>query len=108
MSTHISQLKPKYIPHPGEFVLDQIEARGWSQKDLADILSVSVQTINKIVKGKSGITGDMAAALGAAFDQSPEFWLNLDARYNSFKFADRISSVLEKRKMYERQTAQHH
>lgn len=106
MATHISQLKPKYIAHPGEFVLDQIESRGWTQRDLADILSVSVQTINKIVKGKSGITGDMAAALGAAFDQSPEFWLNLDARYNALKFTDRVQTVLEKRKRYEGQTVQ--
>ena len=106
MATPISQLKPKNITSPGDIVSAEIEARGWSQKDLADILSVSVQTVNKIIKGKSGITGDMAAALGAAFDCPPEFWLNLDARYNSLKFTDRVQVVLEKRKIYEEQPAQ--
>jgi HTH-type transcriptional regulator / antitoxin HigA len=69
------------VPHPGEFIKDEIEARGWLQRDLAYILGVKEQAINPIMSGKRGISPDMALALSKAFDISPDYFLNLQKAY---------------------------
>ncbi|AMM84140.1 HigA family addiction module antitoxin [Martelella sp. AD-3] len=71
----------KEVPHPGEFIRDELEARGWAQRDLAYILGVKEQAINPIMSGKRGISPDMARALSKAFGISPEYFLNLQKAY---------------------------
>lgn len=63
--------------HPGVFIRDELEAREWTQIDLAYVLGCSVQTVNKILSGKSGVTADMAVALGEAFGTSAELFANM-------------------------------
>ena len=69
------------VPHPGEFIADELEARDWSQRDLAYILGIAENSVNMIVTGKRGISPEMAKALGDAFDVSPEFFANLQKAY---------------------------
>lgn len=69
------------VPHPGEFIRDELEARDWSQRDLAYILGVPEQAINLIVSGKRGISPEMAKALGDAFDVSAEYFANLQQTF---------------------------
>jgi HTH-type transcriptional regulator/antitoxin HigA len=69
------------IPHPGEFLREELEARGWSQRDLAYILGVPEQAINLILGGKRGISPEMAKALGEALDVSAEYFANLQNMY---------------------------
>lgn len=69
------------VPHPGEFIRDELEARGWAQRDLAYILGVKEQAINPIMSGKRGISPDMAQSLSKAFGISPEYFLNLQKSY---------------------------
>ena len=69
------------IPHPGEFIREEIEARGWSQRDLSYILGMPEQAVNVIIAGKRGISPEMAGALGKAFDVSPEYFANLQQAY---------------------------
>lgn len=65
------------VPHPGELIREELEARGWLQRDLAYILGVPEQGVNMILSGKRGISPEMAKALGDAFDVNPEFFANL-------------------------------
>jgi len=69
------------VPHPGEYVREELEARGWSQRDLAYILGVPEQAINMITSGKRGISPEMAKALGTAFDVSAGYFANLQQAY---------------------------
>lgn len=69
------------VPHPGEFLKEEIEARGWLQRDLAYILGVPEQAITMIVAGKRGISPEMAKALGDAFDVSADYFANLQQSY---------------------------
>ena len=69
------------IPHPGEFIRDELEARGWSQRDLSYVLDMPEQAVNMIVAGKRGISPEMALALGKAFDISAEYFANLQQAY---------------------------
>lgn len=70
------------IDHPGTFIQEELEARGWAQVDLAYILGMSPSQLSPLLKGKRDITSDMAVALGDAFDVSPEFFANLQKRYD--------------------------
>lgn len=70
------------IDHPGTFILEELEERGWTQVDLAYILGKSAAQLNPILKGKVGISSDMAVALGDAFDVSPELFANLQKQYD--------------------------
>ena len=69
------------IPHPGEFIRDELDARGWSQRDLAYILGSTEQAVNLIISGKRGISPEMAKAMGDAFDVSAEYFANLQQMY---------------------------
>ncbi|WP_337885589.1 HigA family addiction module antitoxin [Fischerella thermalis] len=59
----------------------ELEARGWTQKDLAEIMGRPVQTINEIIRGSKQITPETAIELSQALGTSPEFWTNLEAKY---------------------------
>jgi HTH-type transcriptional regulator / antitoxin HigA len=73
------------VPHPGEFIAEELEARDWLQRDLAYILGVPEQAVNMIVSGKRGISPEMAKALGDAFDVAPAFFSNLQNAYEMSK-----------------------
>lgn len=70
-----------YVPTPGEIIRDELDARGWVQKDLAEITDRPLQAINEIINAKKEITIETAIELGAAFGTSADFWLNLEKDY---------------------------
>ena len=70
------------VPRPGEFIQEELDAREWSQRDLAYILDIDESALNKLIKGKYGISPDMAKALARAFDVDDDFFANLQKAYN--------------------------
>jgi HTH-type transcriptional regulator / antitoxin HigA len=70
------------VDHPGTFIVEELEARGWHQTDLAYILGMSPQHLNPLLTGKASITPDLAAQLGEAFDMPAEFFANLQKLYD--------------------------
>ena len=66
---------------PGEFIREKLEARGWTQNDLAEILGRPLAAVNQILQGKRAITPRTARELAAAFGTSAELWLNLETAY---------------------------
>ncbi len=77
--------RPAEVFPPGEFIRDELEERGWTQADLAEIMRRPKAAINMIVTGKKGITAETATELASAFGTSAEFWLNLDSAYRLSK-----------------------
>jgi len=78
-------MKNKKLPpiHPGEILMEEfLEPMGISQYRLAKNISVPPRRINEIVHGKRSITADTALRLGRFFGMSPQFWLNLQTRYD--------------------------
>lgn len=71
-----------WVKHPGYYIKEEMEERGWSQRDLAFILGVSEQAINPILNGKRGISPEMAKVLGEGFDVPAEFFANLQQAYD--------------------------
>lgn len=66
---------------PGEVLLEELEARGWTQADFAYITGRPVQTINEIVMGKKAIIPQTAITFSKALGTSAEYWLNLENAY---------------------------
>ncbi len=69
----------------GDFIREELDARGWTQRDLAEIVGRPTQAINAIINAKKEVTPETAVALGAAFGTSPEFWLNVESAYRLSK-----------------------
>ena len=67
--------------HPGEILQEILEQNAITQSALAHHLGETQSKINEICRGKRGITPDMAMKLGRAFEQSPQFWLNLQKNW---------------------------
>jgi len=76
--------EPAEVFPPGEFIREELEARGWTQGDLAAVLGRPVSAINEIINGKKRITAETAKALAAAFGTSAQVWMNLE---NTFRLA---------------------
>lgn len=68
---------------PGR-ILEQefLKEFGISQAELARRTGIPRSTINEIVKGKRPIQAEVAYALGLFFRMEPQFWVNLQTRYD--------------------------
>lgn len=75
------KLLPARVTAPGRILDRELEARGWTQKELADIMGRPAQTINEIIRGSKQITPETAIELSEAFGTSAEFWMNLETNY---------------------------
>jgi HTH-type transcriptional regulator/antitoxin HigA len=73
---------PLPVDHPGTFIAEELEARGWAQADLAYVLGIDVSQLNRLIKGATDITPDSAVSLGDAFDMPAEFFMNLQKMYD--------------------------
>jgi len=92
-------MKEKKLPpiHPGEILLEEfLKPMRISQYRLAKDISVSPRRINEIVHGKRSITADTALRLGKFFGISPQFWLNLQTRYDLEITEDMLRNRLDK------------
>jgi addiction module HigA family antidote len=75
--------------HPGEILRDDfLQPMQISVYTLAQVIKVPRSRVNDIVLGRRGITTDTALRLARYFGTSPEFWINLQARYD-LEVADR-------------------
>lgn len=69
--------------HPGEILLEEyLKPLHISQNRLGRDLGVPAQRINDIIRGKRAITVDTALRLAWYFRTAPQFWLNLQVRYD--------------------------
>lgn len=70
-------------PHPGEFIeATYMEPFNLSCRYLAGQLDVAASTLNRILKGQSAISPEMALRLSKALGRSPESWLAMQDAYN--------------------------
>lgn len=93
--------KPQYISpdlliHPGETILEVIEDRGISQKELAIRTGYTEKHISTVLRGKKSISAKFALRLETALDIASTFWENLQMNYDleveTFKELNNITS----------------
>ena len=92
-------MKNKKLPsiHPGDILIEEfLKPMGISQYRLAKDISVPPRRINEIVHGKRSLSADTALRLGRFFGISPQFWLNLQTRFDLEVTEDLLAERLEK------------
>jgi len=68
--------------HPGRILRRELRARNLSANALARALRVPSGRIVDILNGKRSISAETALRLGRYFGNDPQFWINLQARYD--------------------------
>lgn len=96
MTTQIERVFP-----PGEILRDELEARDWSQTDLAEILGRPVKLINEIIAAKRSITPETARGLADALGTTPELWMNLESQYQLHRAKRGDDAVTRRAKLFE-------
>ena len=68
---------------PGEILTEEfLKPLGISQNKLARDIDVPVGRINDIVKNRRSVTTDTALRFGIYFGTTPEYWLNIQNRFD--------------------------
>lgn len=93
---------PAEVFPPGEFLREELEAREWSQQELADILDRPPRLISELIAGKRALTPETAKGLADAFGTSPEYWLNLESQYQLSKVKVSNDNVARKARLYDK------
>jgi len=92
---------PEQKPTPGEAIHKKMKERGWTQEDLARIIGRYRPEITNLISGKRNVTPELAIALGTAFSNPPEYWMELEAaRQLSFARED-PAEIRQRLRMYE-------
>ena len=71
----------------GEFLKDEIDARGWTQEEFARIIGKAPGLVSDIVNAKREISPELAIRFSAALGTSAQFWLNLDTAYRLYELS---------------------
>ncbi|OQC49058.1 MAG: anaerobic benzoate catabolism transcriptional regulator [Tenericutes bacterium ADurb.Bin024] len=87
--------------HPGETLVEIIEERGYSQKELAIRTGVTEKHISSVINGKSNITNEFAERLAIALNCDSSLWINLQSHYDSelFYIEQNENITIEERKI---------
>lgn len=89
--------EPHYLTHPGEVIKDELEARGISQRQLAQSIGVPASQLNEVLNTKRALSAEMALLIGQALDIDPNPLLALQTDYNLLS-AKRNKSFLQRLK----------
>jgi len=82
---------------PGDVLFEEfLKPLKISQNRLAKEIKVPANRVSQIIHGKREITADTALRLGKFFGMEPEFWLNLQVRYNMKIVRSKVGEKIEK------------
>ena len=83
------------LPHPGEVLktefLDPMELSTYA---VAKAIGLSRSRLNDIVRGRQGVTANVAVRLGKFFGVDPQWFMNMQAKYDLEQAAQSLSEVL--------------
>lgn len=85
---------------PGEYLQEEIDARGWTIDDLVEITGISRRQVFNVLQAKSGVTPESAKAFAEAFGQDAQTWMNLQAAYELANIAQEDREIARKAKMF--------
>lgn len=84
--------------HPGEILQEEfLTPLGISKYRLAKETGMPADRVGKIAQGVRAITGDTALRLAHFFGTTPEFWMNLQGRFELESAADKSGREIQRR-----------
>ena len=82
--------------HPGEMLLEEfLIPMGITQRALANAIHVPYQRVNDLVNGRRGVTPSTALRLAKFFGNTPDFWMNLQLRWDLYFVQQEETRVLD-------------
>jgi len=81
-------------PHPGLVLREYLGKM--PVYAAAEHLRVTRVTLSRVLNGKAGISASMALRLAAALGTSPEFWMNMQSRYDLWRAGRRKQPRVER------------
>jgi len=82
--------------HPGEMLLEEfLIPMGITQRELANAIHVPYQRVNDLVNGRRGVTPSTALRLAKFFGNTPDFWMNLQLRWDLYFVQQEETRVLD-------------
>lgn len=82
--------------HPGEMLLEEfLIPMHLTQAELADAIHVPYQRVNEIINGRRGITASTALRLAKFFGNTPDFWMNLQLRWDLYHAQQQEKATLK-------------
>ncbi|HWZ23474.1 MAG TPA: HigA family addiction module antitoxin [Cytophagaceae bacterium] len=85
--------------HPGEFIKDELEARGLKQKDLCEKMKIAKNVLSELIHGKRNLTPLLALKLETALGTNAEFWMKLQVHYDINLIRNKYKKLVVKTKV---------
>ena len=83
------------MPHPGAILKGEfLEPAGMSVYALAKSIHVPRSRINEICRGNQGISASIALRLGRFFSVDPQWFMNMQAKYDLHAQGERLAAEL--------------
>ena len=83
--------------HPGEILREEFMIPlGLSSNALARHLGVTAARVNEIARERRGITAETALRLARYFKTTPEFWVNLQKRFELETAKRSVGATIER------------
>lgn len=85
------------LPHPGEVLREEfLDPMGLTVYALAKAIDVPRSRINEICRGNQGISAPIALRLGRFFGVDPQWFMNMQAKYELELAASRLGDALDR------------
>ncbi len=89
MNTTDMMLISRKPTHPGEMLREEfLPDYGISVAKLAELLNVSRQTVNELVRERRAVSPEMALRLAQVFGTTPQYWLNMQRNVDLWESLD--------------------
>lgn len=82
MSARQNRYKPDLSSHPGQTIRELLERDERTQADLARQLGVADSYLSDVIRGRRGVSAQLALKLEPCFYIEAEFWLQLQMRHD--------------------------
>ena len=96
MMNNYIEYNNKMAFHPGYYIQELVEDSGLTQEDFAKRLDTTPKNLSLLIRGEQNLSIDIAVKLARLFNNSIEFWLNLQATYDAALAEIKSSEELEK------------
>ena len=77
------QFRPDWAIPPGQTMIEQMEAKGLTELDLARQIWIPAKLVPQLLSGETVIDRELAIKLEGLLDLPMDFWLNLDRNYRA-------------------------
>jgi len=95
MKKKIRKLAPS---HPGAILRELfIKENALTITEVADGIGIARVNLSAIVNERAGISPELAIKLSVAFNNTPEFWINLQSNYEMWYAEKNVNRKLIKR-----------